>query len=148
MSTGLSLVDVEPFPRLKLMKLYYMCLEEMKDIPDVFKYKFLCAELTKFRMNIVDETLNIREIEEKIGSGLVEELIFQAHNELRLLKIVKKWKPWNQLAQEDEDDEDYLVFMQNMNCDGPNFEPLETYQHMKHEAPKRPETAGTSGVNK
>ena len=36
MATGLALVDVEPFPRLKLMKLYYLTLEEMKSIPDVF----------------------------------------------------------------------------------------------------------------
>ena len=76
MATGFSLIDVEPFPRLKLMKLYYMCLDEMKDIPDVFKYKFLSAEMTKYRMGIVDETLNIRAIEEKIGEGIVEELIF------------------------------------------------------------------------
>ena len=36
MSTGIALMDVEPFPRLKLMKLYYMALDEMKQIPDAF----------------------------------------------------------------------------------------------------------------
>jgi len=44
MATGLALVDVEPFPRLKLMKLYYMALDEYKELPDVYRYKFLSAE--------------------------------------------------------------------------------------------------------
>ena len=29
-------MDVEPFPRMKLMKLYYLTLEEMKDLPDKY----------------------------------------------------------------------------------------------------------------
>lgn len=59
MATGLSLLDVEPFPRLKLMKLYYMTLEEIKDLPDVYRYKFLSSEVTKYRMKIVDENLGV-----------------------------------------------------------------------------------------
>lgn len=85
MATGLALVDVEPFPRLKLMKLYYMALDEYKELPDVYRYKFLSAEQTKYRMKIVDENLNVRAIEEKIGRGMIEELIIQAHHELKLL---------------------------------------------------------------
>lgn len=29
-------MDVEPFPRLKLMKLYYITLDEVKDLPDKY----------------------------------------------------------------------------------------------------------------
>ena len=29
-------MDVEPFPRMKLMKLYYLTLEELKDLPDKY----------------------------------------------------------------------------------------------------------------
>ena len=36
-------------------------------------------------MKVIDETKSIREIEDTIGYGMVEELIFQAHNELKLL---------------------------------------------------------------
>jgi len=36
-------------------------------------------------MKIVDENLNVRAIEEKIGRGMIEELIIQAHHELKLL---------------------------------------------------------------
>lgn len=33
-STGMAFLDVEPFPRLKLMKLYHLCLQEGKKLPD------------------------------------------------------------------------------------------------------------------
>lgn len=88
-TTGIAFLDVEPFPRVKLMKLYYLCLEECKELPDAYQYKFLSQELTKYRMKIVDENTSIYEIEKKIGYGMAEELILAAHNELRLLRIVK-----------------------------------------------------------
>ena len=54
-------------------------------------------------MKIVDETENIREIEEKIAYGLVEELISAAHDEVKLLRIMQKWRPWEQFKDyEDE----------------------------------------------
>ena len=94
-TTGVGFLDVEPFPRLKLMKLYYLALEEAKHLPDIYGYKTLSIELTKFRMKIVDENENTRDIEEKIGFGMVEELILAAHNELRLLRIMREWAPWD-----------------------------------------------------
>ena len=90
MATGLAMVDVEPFPRLKLMKLYYMTLEEIRDLPDKYEYKVFSEELTKHRMSVVDENMSIKKIEEELQAGMIEEVIFQAHSELRLLKIVKK----------------------------------------------------------
>jgi hypothetical protein len=72
LSTGIAFLDVEPFPRMKLMKLYYLTLEELKDLPDKYGnyffnyidvikgYKFLSQELTRFRMKVVDETKSIR----------------------------------------------------------------------------------------
>lgn len=41
LTTGIAHLDVEPFPRMKLMKLYYLTLEELKDLPDKYGYKFL-----------------------------------------------------------------------------------------------------------
>jgi hypothetical protein len=38
-------------------------------------YRMLSRELTRFRMEIVDQNNSIREIEEKISGGLIEELI-------------------------------------------------------------------------
>jgi NADH dehydrogenase (ubiquinone) 1 alpha subcomplex subunit 5 len=59
-------------------------------------------------MKVVDETQNIRDIEEKIAGGLVEELIFQAHNEIKLLRIMKNWKPWEYLHTRDFEDKEIL----------------------------------------
>ena len=98
LSTGIAYLDVEPFPRMKLMKLYYLTLDEISILPDEYAYKFLSRELTRFRMKVVDENASIRAIEDKVASGLIEELIFQAHNELKLLRLMKKWQPWIHFA--------------------------------------------------
>ena len=58
------------------MKLYYLTLQELKDLPDAYGYKFLSQEMTRYRMKVVDENLSVRAIEEEISHGLVEELIF------------------------------------------------------------------------
>ena len=50
LSTGLAFLDVEPFPRMKLMKLYYLTLEEIKDLPD--KYGSLLFMRT-FRLQVL-----------------------------------------------------------------------------------------------
>ena len=36
MNTGIAFLDVEPYPRMKLMKLYYLILQEIKELPDVY----------------------------------------------------------------------------------------------------------------
>lgn len=46
----------------------------------MLEYKFLSMEATKYRMEIVDENTNVREIEKKIGAGIVELLIDTAHD--------------------------------------------------------------------
>ena len=103
LSTGIAWLDVEPFPRMKLMKLYYLTIAELKDLPDVYGYKFLSQELTRFRMKVVDENMRIRDIEDKIAFGTIEELIYAAHNELKLLRLMKNWKPWEYLMTKDSD---------------------------------------------
>lgn len=56
-------------------------------------------------MEIVDQNKNIRTIEELIGHGTIEELIIAAHNELRLLWLMKRIKPWEVQVDEEKDDE-------------------------------------------
>ena len=79
---------------MKLMKLYYLILQEIATLPDEYGYRNYCREMTRYRMKVVDENLSIRAIEEKLASGLVEELVIQAHNELKLLRIMGRWRPW------------------------------------------------------
>ena len=58
------------------MKLYYLTLQELKELPEEYGYKFLSQELTRWRMKVVDENTSIRAIEDKVSAGLIEELIF------------------------------------------------------------------------
>ena len=108
-STGIAYLDVEPFPRMKLMKLYHLALDELRELPDVYGYKFLSQELTRYRMKVVDEHQSIRAIEDKIGYGMIEELIMAAHNELKLLRIMAAWKPWNTLLNSDQEEKEMLA---------------------------------------
>ncbi|TNV75801.1 hypothetical protein FGO68_gene924 [Halteria grandinella] len=141
LSTGIAHLDVEPFPRMKLMKLYYLTLEEIKDLPDKYGYKFLSQELTRFRMKTVDETRSIRQIEEKVASGLIEELIYQAHNELKLIRIMKSWKPWEHIFSEVQEKEE-LLNMMNIRNDNPFPAKGENYDMARANKPQRRASAG------
>ena len=141
-STGLAFLDVEPFPRLKLMKLYYMILQEYRDVPDSEGYKQIIEELTKHRMEIVDTNLNIREIEEKISHGIIEDLIVSAHNELKLVQILKQWRPWEQ--EDDADDADLREDVLNVNAGNPFASVNENFQYDRHDRPERPKTANVN----
>lgn len=137
LSTGIAYLDVEPFPRMKLMKLYYLALDEINQLPDEYGYKFLSRELTRFRMKVVDETLSIREIEATIASGLIEELIFAAHNEVKLLRLMKKWQPWEHFAEMKEHNKELLHNFANFRHDNPFPSVFENYENMRHDPKPR-----------
>ena len=136
-STGFAFMDVEPFPRMKLMKLYYLILQEIAKLPDEYGYKVYCREQTRYRMKIVDETENIREIEEKIAYGLVEELISAAHDEVKLLRIMQKWRPWEQLKDYEDEHKFMLQQMCNFRKDNPFHTVTESYDHLRHDRTPR-----------
>jgi hypothetical protein len=121
---------------MKLMKLYYLTLEELKDLPDKYGYKFLSQELTRFRMKVVDETRSIRAIEDKVAAGMIEELIYAAHNELKLIRIMKSWRPWEYLYGE-IDEKEMLLNMMNIRNDNPFPSVSETYENMRANRPQR-----------
>ena len=137
LSTGIAYLDVEPFPRMKLMKLYYLALAEIDQLPDEYGYKFLSRELTRFRMKVVDETMSIREIENKISAGLIEELIFAAHNEIKLLRLMKNWKPWIHFAEEKDNMRNALHGMASFRHDNPFATVYENYENMRHDRKPR-----------
>lgn len=137
LSTGIAYLDVEPFPRMKLMKLYYLAIAELDQLPDEYGYKFLAREFTRFRMKVVDETLSIREIETKIAAGLVEELIYQAHNEIKLLRIMKKWQPWKEFAENEKYVKESVHNFANFRHDNPFPTAYESYDDVRHDKAKR-----------
>lgn len=92
-------------------------------------------------MKIVDENRSIRAIEEKIAFGLIEELICAAHNELKLLRIMKRWRPWEELYYENENEET-MINMLNFNIDNPFPTPFEKFDNIRNNRPIRKATAG------
>ena len=137
LSTGIAFLDVEPFPRMKLMKLYYLALDEISQLPEEYGYKNLSGEMTRYRMKIVDENESIRDIEEKISFGLIEELIFAAHNELKLLRIMKKWRPWEHFKDSEEETKEHMQNMTSFRHDNPFPTNFEDYDSMRHDKTPR-----------
>ena len=99
-------------------------------------YKFLSQELTRFRMKVVDDNRSIRQIEEKVAGGLIEELIFQAHNELKLIRIMKSWKPWEYIFSE-VNEKEAMVNMMNLRNDNPFPAGGERYDQARANKPQR-----------
>ena len=73
-------------------------------------------------MKVVDETLNIWEIEEKIGDGIIEELIVMAHNEVWLLRYYRMTKSY-ELDSEAFDSEEMRNLTENLHTGNPFFDP-------------------------
>lgn len=69
-------------------------------------------------MKVIDDNLSIRAIEDKISCGTIEELILQAHNEIKLLRIMKTWKPWESMGRDDADEE-FMQMCKNFTNDNP-----------------------------
>lgn len=44
-------------------------------------------------------------IENRIGGGLIEEILIQANQELDLVKKMAEWKPWEELEEKPLDDQ-------------------------------------------
>ena len=82
-------------------------------------------------MKTVDENLSIREIENKVAAGLIEELIFQAHNELKLLRLMKKWQPWKHFAAQQEDMKELLHNFASFRHDNPFPTVFENYENIR-----------------
>jgi NADH dehydrogenase (ubiquinone) 1 alpha subcomplex subunit 5 len=67
-ATGYALLDVEPMPRAKIMKLCYIIMDLMKDIPAEAMYRVYTEEKLKYIMKHTDETEDIRQLEETFGN--------------------------------------------------------------------------------
>ncbi len=120
----------------------------MKDLPDTYGYKFLSQELTRFRMKVVDENDSIRAIEDKISAGLVEELIFQAHNEIKLLRLMKNWKPWEYLMTRDYEEKETMNMLMNVSNSNPLPGTFDRFDDARHVANARAASAHVHPENK
>ena len=114
-------------------------MQEVKTLPEEYPYKYLVREMTHFRMKAVDENMSIRAIEKKIAHGLVEELIVQAHNEVKLLRLMGRWKPWEGFTTHLDADKEAMQQFLNFRADNPFPNKFESYDAMRHDrTPRKP----------
>jgi NADH dehydrogenase (ubiquinone) 1 alpha subcomplex subunit 5 len=87
---------VEPLSKAKgiLSGLYGEILSALEEIPPTAGYRQIVEATTKHRLRVVNEESSYEGIETRIGTGVVEELIEQAQDELQLIPKVAEWKPW------------------------------------------------------
>ncbi|KAJ1642092.1 hypothetical protein IWQ61_010669, partial [Dispira simplex] len=91
---------VHPNPRPALLDLYKRTLSELETkIPQYAVYRQATEAITKHRMNIVEKTEDVTEIEKIVGAGQIEELINAAETELRLIPYLAEVKPWEPLEE-------------------------------------------------
>ncbi|CAG8432966.1 11027_t:CDS:10 [Diversispora eburnea] len=91
-TTGLFGLAVHPNPKSHLIKTYRRTLETLTQIPPTAVYRQATEALTQHRLSIIESSDNIKEIENRIGAGIIEEIIWQAEDELKLIAKVKEWK--------------------------------------------------------
>ncbi|KAG7807088.1 hypothetical protein KL921_004512 [Ogataea angusta] len=98
--TGLTGIHQHPNPRPVLIKLYNSTLTKLKEkFPEESVYRKSVESLTKSRLAIVEANDVVEQIEQKIGCGLVEELIIQANEEYELLHKMAEWRVWDELEE-------------------------------------------------
>ncbi len=146
-TTGVYLVDVEPFPRLKIMMLCDMALSYLRRIPDSHEYKHMSFSYIRYIMQVVDENESIIDIESKIGEVTkAEDIIQMLHNEVLLVKTIVRDRIWEALEIEkrkSEADKDFFFTAAGFRDIGyPFFGPNDSAKHKKNEKPERPQTGG------
>lgn len=104
------MVQIEPFPRARIMKIAYNVLEQVKiDIPEDFIGRILLEEKFKWIMEIVDKEEDVQKIEEFFGRVPVELFTRNLADTLQVIEVWRKIKPWNETEEEKEEHEKYFI---------------------------------------
>lgn len=104
--TGIAGLFQHPNPRPALIQLYNHTLEVLEhSFPPHSIYKQSVKALTNSRLKIVQEEEITENIENKIGAGLIEELLIQANEELNLANELSALKVWEELEEKPSDDQ-------------------------------------------
>lgn len=99
--TGLTDLQTHPSPKQNLLKVYDHTLALVREkFPTSSVYRTTVENLTNARKAIVESTDDIESIEQKVGSGLVEEILVQAADEFRLAEDLAEHKIWDDLEEE------------------------------------------------
>ncbi len=101
--TGYAIMEVEPFPRLKIMEIGLHILAKLKkEIPATAFYRIYTEEYVKYVMEITHETPNVKLLEKKIGIDCIEMFIESFAMEVVAVDGMKVAKPW--IDQQTEED--------------------------------------------
>lgn len=104
--TGVTGLYQHPNPRPALIALYNNTLTVLdKKFPKDSIYRQSVEALTKNRLNVVENEEITENIENKIGGGLIEEIVIQAHEELNLAHELAKLKCWEELEEKPLEDQ-------------------------------------------
>jgi NADH dehydrogenase (ubiquinone) 1 alpha subcomplex subunit 5 len=95
-STPIVGVKKERFPRQVLQSLYSRTLADIAEIPETAAYRRNVEKITRDRMSALEASASLEEFEDRVGVGIVEEVIKQARDELSLITKMKQWQPWAQ----------------------------------------------------
>ncbi|KAK7208130.1 ETC complex I subunit conserved region-domain-containing protein [Myxozyma melibiosi] len=98
--TGLTGIFEFPEPRPRLLRLYAETNELLQHFPETSVYRQSVEGINKHRYEIVKTTDSIVEIEQKLGGGLIEEILIQAGEEFQLAQKMLEWKVWEPLEEE------------------------------------------------
>lgn len=122
-ATGLTGLHVAKNPHHTLTALYNKILRAVAKMPQDAAYRRYTEQIVSERAKVVAtvnkpeltlawpsmisilnkiplQTPSVREVEDKINCGQVEELILQAENELTLARKMLGWKPWEPLVKQ------------------------------------------------
>ena len=101
--TGIAGLDVHPRPLPALAQAYTSTLKVLEQIPAAAVYRQSAEAITKERLAVVQKRdaagdqeateADIEAVEREIDAGLVEELLLQAQDELKLASKMLEYKP-------------------------------------------------------
>ncbi|KAJ3160399.1 hypothetical protein HDU86_000733 [Geranomyces michiganensis] len=98
-STGLYGVPVHPNPRPHLIALYQRIINTVERMPPTAAIRQSAESLTRHRLAVVENNEDVETIERELRAGQIEELIYQAEDELKLIPQLIKYKPWEPLEE-------------------------------------------------
>ncbi|XP_040576523.1 NADH dehydrogenase [ubiquinone] 1 alpha subcomplex subunit 5 [Lepeophtheirus salmonis] len=98
LTTGLARLPVAKNPHHLLGVIYGRTLRALAKMPQDYPYRMNTESLVNKRAEFVKSTACVADLEKKIGSGHIEEVIIQADNELLLSRKILEWRSWEPLS--------------------------------------------------
>ena len=102
-STGLVGLAVDPNGRETLLNLSAQIKEAVKPIPSSSQYRINVERWFNYIEKTANEMKDVKQIENEIALGQIEEVIEMAKDELKLIDIYIEGKGWEQVAEEQRD---------------------------------------------